>query len=122
RLSGRTVVSVTQRRRAKHLGMFGFNPHFWTKAEERLLGRHSDTEVARRVGLTTPAVAARRAKLGIPRPRGHGPWNAEDDALLGTMPDQDLARKLSRTLGGVIARRQAKRILPYGSQRRKSRR
>jgi hypothetical protein len=47
----------------------------WTRAELRLLGKHSDAQVAARTGRSANAVRVKRTKLGIPNPSGPaGRW------------------------------------------------
>jgi hypothetical protein len=48
-------------------------PPSWSKAEDRLLRKMPDAEVARRTGRTVVAVRSRRAVLRIPSVGGHGP-------------------------------------------------
>jgi hypothetical protein len=62
-----------RRRTAKELGLGrylrpGYHGPWWTKAEEALLGRLPDEEVARRSGRSVNAVRQKREKLGLARP------------------------------------------------------
>ncbi len=56
------------------------------------LGELSDAAIARKLGVTAPAVTVQRNKRGIPPYRRHGfDWDAEP---LGELPDTDLAAQL----------------------------
>src|SRR5207253_5189264 len=80
----------------------------WTHAEENLLGKMADEELARRFNRTLESVKVHRGKLGIPvfAPKRRN-WKPHEDALLGTAPDEEIARKLGRSLGVVYQRRAA---------------
>lgn len=68
--------------------MFGVVTRAWSAQEDRLLGQHSDKEVARLLNRPFSSIRIRRYKLRIPlaNPRSR-PWSSEEDALLGTMTD-----------------------------------
>jgi hypothetical protein len=85
---------------------------WWTAAEDKLLGKFSDQELARRLHRSEISVQRRRLRLGIFIPGCAAPWTVDEDAFVGTMPDKDLARKLNRTLAAVKTRRQQKGIAP----------
>jgi hypothetical protein len=66
---------VEQRRRTAHalnLGQYLDPAHGagWSPAELRLLGKHSDAQVAARTGRSENAVRVKRTRLGIPTFRG----------------------------------------------------
>src|SRR5688572_4165134 len=78
----------------------------WTPAEDALLGRMRDEEVAARTGHPRSGVIQRRQKLGIPlRVRQKPLWTRIEDALLGSRPDHEIARRLQRPLKSVQGRR-----------------
>ncbi|HEX9046774.1 MAG TPA: hypothetical protein VF988_07090, partial [Verrucomicrobiae bacterium] len=81
--------------------------HQWTPEEDALLGTLTDGEVAARLGLTIPAVAHRRRRLGRAVRFAHRrPWTPEEDALLGTASDTAIAAQLDRAIATVCMRRQ----------------
>ena len=78
--------------------------YYWTAAEDRLLGKQPDAEVARLVGRAMAAVTRRRQEAGIifrPNPR----WTKAEDRLLGTVSDEVLAKKLGHSRTQIGARR-----------------
>ena len=98
------------------------NPNYrlWTKHEDRLLGRYSDEEVAKRLSRSGSSVHHRRIKLGIdlPNPKVRR-WSQADDVLLGTMRDEELAQKLNRPKMGVMLPWQQMRIPIFFPLRKK---
>jgi hypothetical protein len=93
----------------------------WTAAEDFLLGRISDQEVARQTGRHVTTVFHRRSKLGIPacRPRGErnrGEWSTSEEKLLGTMSDSAVARQLGRSRTEVIEHRRSLGIATWRRQ------
>src|SRR5438270_389421 len=91
----------------------------WEKWEIRLLGKHTDLEVARQIGRSYDAVQVKRLILRIPifEPK-HPPWSRQDDLLLGTMRDEALAQKLGRTRLAVSGRRQFFGLPPFAPRSR----
>src|SRR6266446_229899 len=78
----------------------------WTRNELRLLGKLPDTEVVKRTGRTTGAVAARRTLLGRPKPDSrYRSWTAREDALLPRLSSREIARRTGRSLYSVWHRR-----------------
>ncbi len=87
----------------------------WTKKELSLLGKVSDAELARRIGVTTTTVRTKRCLRGIPplRPRDPMKWRAKDIALLGKYPDFEVARMLGVYRKAVINKRHELGIPSY---------
>src|SRR5580658_5413181 len=69
------------------------NRHPWTEEEDSLLGTKSDRALAKKLGRTITAVAARRHNKHICFIKK---WSFEDDNLLGTRPDEQVAMLLKR--------------------------
>jgi hypothetical protein len=71
----------------------------WTPDEDALLGTMPDRKLARRLGRTYNAVAARRLNKSIPycNPKRKS-WRPQDDEVLGTRPDDQVALLLRRTV------------------------
>jgi len=112
-----TVVKTGHyRRRGKSKDSTPRKQRWWTAAEDKLLGKFSDQELARRFRRSEISVQHRRLRLGIFIPGCAAPWTADEDALVGTMTDQELAQKLNRTLAAVKTRRQHKGIAPLRRQ------
>lgn len=87
----------------------------WTKKELSQLGKLSDAELARQIGVTTTTVRTKRCLLGIPplRPRDPMKWRAKDIALLGKRPDFEVARMLGIYRKAVINKRHELGIPSY---------
>lgn len=78
----------------------------WTAAEDALLGKFTDEEVARRLGYSMTRVRRRRHLLGLPNNNpNHRQWTKEEIALLGTRPDREVVPLVNRTLGNVRYKR-----------------
>ncbi len=83
-------------------------PRQWSAEEIALLGKYTDPEVARRLGLKVKAVRwMRHAKLRIPpvRPVVCKRWTPAEDQLLGKVPDEEVARRLNCAVTSVGQRR-----------------
>ncbi len=87
-------------------------PHEWSKADLKLLGKLSDREVARRLGIGRHAVLDKRHELGI-EPRQIIDWTEHQLARLGTMPDTHLAREIGCSHQRVQEKRTALGIPPF---------
>ncbi len=113
------------------MGPTGVN-HNWTAAEDALLGKMSDGEAARRIGLTPLSIFRRRTKLGIPaykppipKPRKKlavrraksKPWTSAEVSLLGTDTDRAIGARLGLTREAVQRERRLRKI-PAISDRR----
>ena len=93
----------------------------WTPAEEKLLGTDSDAAIARRLGRTVSAVAARRNASGLPA-FGHSyerSWVPEEDRLLGTQPDRELAKRFGCSRRMVLERRLKLRVAYVNQTKRR---
>lgn len=80
--------------------------YYWTAAEDRLLGKQPDAEVARLVGRAIAAVARRRQEAGIifrPNPR----WTKAEDRLLAQSLKEPRRRNATRELARQLGRSQA---------------
>lgn len=66
----------------------------WTKAVVARLGRVSDAQVARELGIDTSSVCAKRQALGIRRWSPKRVWTKAECRLLGRLPDRQIARRL----------------------------
>ncbi len=104
----RAVSAVRSRRIGGGIRAFNPSRHFWTAADDRLLGTRPDDQVAIFGGATVKAVVHRRAKLKIPPAaqqieRQRRSWT--EDALLGTAPDAEIAHRLGRHTSSVQSRR-----------------
>jgi DNA-binding CsgD family transcriptional regulator len=86
-------------------------PSPWTNGVLRRLGRDSDTEIARQLGLTAATVAKKRQEIGGSKWRLKR-WAPREDAVLGTLPDREAARRLGRTYKAVKHRRHLLGIEP----------
>lgn len=80
-----------------------------------MIGKVSDAELARRIGVTTTTVRTKRCLLGIPplRPRNPKKWRAKEIALLGKHPDFTVARMLGIYRKAVINKRHELGIPSY---------
>lgn len=69
----------------------------WLRRYRHLLGRLSDGQIARKVGVTSTAVGNMRRRLGIPAAGGYilgYDWPERIIRRLGTVPDRELAAML----------------------------
>ena len=67
RKARRSPQAATAQQRRATLNTVGRTPRRWTRAELRLLGKLSDTEIGRRTGRFMASVRNKRIQLGIPR-------------------------------------------------------
>ncbi len=85
----------------------------WKPEQDALLGRFTDAEVARKLGIKLPRVRRRRMLLGVPN---NNPalrwWTPEELALLGTRPDSEVAPLVKRTLKNLREKRLREGIPP----------
>ena len=104
---GRTLFSI----RSKRLLSGNHRYHWWTEAEQKLLGKLTDHNVARRTGHPVRGVQLKRQRCGILNPHSKWrEWTVQEEALLGTGPDADVARLVHRRVSAVKARRQKSHI------------
>ena len=117
---GISAKTVNLKRNALGIAAFG---HFqWTSETTALLGKASDAEVAKQLGISKASVVARRTELGIAPLTGAAnrafDWTDEAIALLGTASDAKVAEQLglsrltvynARVARGIEA---AKKALP----------
>jgi hypothetical protein len=113
---GRSVYSVSNRRRVKHGALQKIRP--WTKRELRLLGTRPDPEIARLLDRKCGTVQVLRGVRGIAswRERNKFKWTAAKDRLLGTKSDEALGKRFGTHRKSVEARRRALGI-PAGISR-----
>jgi len=106
----RRQARAGQARGARHHRQGG---HYglYTEAEERLLGKMPDAELAQRLGRTPFSIQARRIALGIAKydAKLHQ-WTAAENALLGKMTDGEVAKRLGLTQSAVAHRRRRLRL------------
>ena len=127
RLLGRGAAGVRRRRRLLGIPLTQwligkFMVRKWTAAEEDLLGRLPDYDVADQLGRSYTSVAARRRSLrrpAIPSPvrRVHRArhrrktfsawreWTVAEELLLGTQTDRKVALQMGRTTAAVTRKR-----------------
>jgi hypothetical protein len=74
----------------------------WTKVHENLLGTMPDERLAKKLGRSVAAVAARRHLKRIPLRRK---WLFRDDKLLGLQPDRQIAMRLALSTSAVSEHR-----------------
>jgi hypothetical protein len=90
----------------------------WTKAMLARLGKEPDTKIARAMGVTSPAVRARRRSLEIARwSAPERRWTKAEHALLGKLPDPVIARRLKLPVYAVKRKRWELGIAPALAQR-----
>jgi DNA-binding CsgD family transcriptional regulator len=95
-----------ERIRLKIPSICPLNSKRWTRQEERLLGKLSDAEVAKRLGRSVLSVGMHRRLLGLRKfSRKSRTWTEAEDKLLGTMRDDVLAKKLGCHHNAVTYRR-----------------
>lgn len=100
-----------------------FTGRQWSESELALLGKDKDDVVARKVGVSTSAVAAKRRELYIPpfRPPGNPSqrvWSDEELSLLGNASDSDIAARLKVSITTVGNKRRALGISRYSKPER----
>ena len=115
--------SVFMKRRA--LGIAPFRPpvsppgtrgYAWTRQALHQLGKASDRDLARQLGINASSVFAKRRELGIPSycpPRRLIRWTRKMRALLGKVPDTDIARRFGIVKDSVSRKREELGIEPY---------
>jgi len=79
----------------------------WTASELALLGKMTDDYVARKLGISTTAVAQKRKLLGISPFANRSRWGATDLGMLGRYSDQEVASITGRKLDEVRSKREA---------------
>jgi hypothetical protein len=80
----------------------------WGPGDVALLGKVSDGELARALGLSTTSVTCKRQRLGIApfrKPPARIEWTPQKIERLGQVPDTQVARELRISLGSVRAKR-----------------
>src|SRR6185503_10456261 len=114
----KTSAAVVQRKR-RRLGISHFRNRPWTAAEQDLLGRRTDRQIALELGRPERAVRERRRQRGI-LPFLYSPkrWTIAEEQLLGKEPDFIVAKRLKRTLTSVSAKREGFGIRPLAECRK----
>jgi hypothetical protein len=133
RLLGRGATGVRRRRMLLHIRLNQWRvgnavARKWTAAEEHLLGRLPDHDVAEQLGRSYHSVVARRRSLRRPARRSlvrrvhrarqrrvdsdaaftkqaGQEWTTAEELLLGTQPDRKLALQLGRSPTAVAKKR-----------------
>ena len=95
-----------------------FKGRNWSKEEIALLGTDKDETVAKKVGISTSAVAAKRRELNVAPFRSPGnpsqrKWTEEELALLGKESDSEIAHKLNISITSVGNKRRSLGIGRY---------
>lgn len=92
----------------------------WTPKEKELLGKFTDADNARRLGITEAMVKSMREHEGIPPLFVAAPvvWTKEDDARLGKETDEAIATDKGCSVGSVLNRRQELDIASYRDKKR----
>jgi biotin operon repressor len=102
----------------------GSQGHPWSPEELALLGRMSDGDVGREIGLSGSAVSWKRRRLGIspfqPAPRTID-WTGERLAVLGTLYDEEVAERLGVSEETVNEHRRQLGIASHRDRRRAAR-
>lgn len=106
----RPATSQLVKERIARTGHVNPDLRLWTPREDKLVGSGPDDEIARKLGRTRIAVAARRRILGIAswNYTYHRLWTDKEEGLLGVVPDRKLAAMLQRPFKGIQARRELK--------------
>jgi hypothetical protein len=108
----RRIPEETIRLRDSHPNRFPWPPHL-----AGLLGRMTDSALARRAGLTRRSVAAERRRRGTPpfvKPRSPIQWTASMIRLLGQASDKNVARELGLDPHTIMVKRKRLGIAPHG--------
>jgi len=79
----------------------------WTESEIALLGKMTDEDIARKLGISATAVALKRKTLGIPPFGDRSRWGATELGMLGRYADKEIARITGRKLGEIQRKREA---------------
>jgi len=81
----------------------------WTSTLLARLGIDTDSQIARKLGVSVAAVGQRRRRLEIPRSpdsrREGRRWTLKEEALLGELTDREVAQELGISLDSVARRR-----------------
>jgi hypothetical protein len=87
----------------------------WTKQQIALLGKESDIKVARRLGISAPAVWRMRVQLdiGALTPKQHIDWTKARSALLGKLSDKVLAKRWGVKAETIARKRTELGIAPF---------
>jgi len=112
------------RRKRQLLGITAYGESFvrgsphafrWTKEQMALLGRESDIQVARRLGISAAAVWRKRVQLGIRAltPKQHIEWTKARSALLGKLSDKGLAKRWGGKAETIARKRTELGIEPF---------
>lgn len=94
----------------------------WPPRALRLLGKMSDRDVAKRLGISASAVQFKRNVLAIPpfaEPQQKIKWTDEMLRLLGRSTDRDFVKRFPMTLKSVQLKREELSIAPRGAVSRK---
>jgi hypothetical protein len=68
---------------------------FWTRTQDKLLGKAPDDETAKLLGRTKLAIQRRRLKLGIPvKSRTRHRWTTKRKRSLARLRDREVAERL----------------------------
>jgi hypothetical protein len=130
-LCGVPASSVQRKRCLLGIPAYGERPHDgnggypWTRRTLKLLGRASDRDVARQLGISATSVGFKRTLLGIPpfvESVGRVDWTDEMVALLGTVSDRQFVRRFPMGLDTVHLKRKELGIAPHVAPRQKFRR
>lgn len=90
----------------------------WTVRAVRLLGKQSDPEVAKVLGIARHTVRVKRNSLGIPPANFHRiEWTDDVKAKLGNVPDEEIAAEVGACKEVVSVKRRALGILPNHLER-----
>jgi hypothetical protein len=74
--------------------------------DDQLIGKYSDSEVARLLVRDVNEISRRRRTLGLPSAKAsYRMWSDRELLLLGTAPDREIARRLKRSLASVQCQR-----------------
>jgi hypothetical protein len=113
KLTKRTVLGVTLRRRRLKIPTFGSTFRRWTKAEDQLLGKLRDEELAKKLNRPISGIRQRRRKRGLRLPDAPKPWTRKEERVLGKHSDSQTAKLLGRTHHEIYHRRIKLRISPF---------
>lgn len=102
---GRKTGSVQGKRKSLGIPICP-EKHFWRPADDDLLGKYCDEDIARLLKISVLAVKTRRNELKIPMKDSKiRPWTPSEEALVGTKPDAEVAKLLGRSLSAVRDKR-----------------
>jgi DNA-binding CsgD family transcriptional regulator len=88
----------------------------FTPAMNALMGKRSDSRLARNFHMSVIQIRRQRLKLGIPSHRStieNLPWHEADRQLLGKIPDHVLAKKVGLSQASVSMKRRSLGIAPF---------